>query len=218
MSFVPCLTILPAAQRELWTELATLPPTFILYGGTALALRLGHRESVDFDFFSHDPLDHDVLSALPWMQGATTLQLAQNTRTVLIERGASTVKVSMFGAIGFGRVGVPELANGSRLRVASPLDLGGTKIKALLQRVEAKDYLDIDALVSRAGVPLPELLGAALTLFGPSFNPLVARKALAYYEGGDLDRLDTATRERLTRAAVESLVTPEVPRVSARLD
>jgi hypothetical protein len=51
-----------------------------------------------------------------------------------------------------------------------------------------------------------------------SFNPLVARKALAYYEGGDLDRIDAATRDRLTRAAVASLATPDVPRVSARLD
>jgi len=34
--------------------LAGVPPHFILYGGTALALRLGHRESVDFDFFSSE--------------------------------------------------------------------------------------------------------------------------------------------------------------------
>ncbi|WP_373321508.1 nucleotidyl transferase AbiEii/AbiGii toxin family protein [Rivihabitans pingtungensis] len=32
---------------------------FVLYGGTAIALRLGHRESVDFDFFSDRPLDRD---------------------------------------------------------------------------------------------------------------------------------------------------------------
>jgi len=216
MTFAPCLSILPDAQRELWSELTALPRGFVLYGGTALALRLGHRESVDFDFFSHEPLDHDALTALPWMRDSVTLQLDPTTRTVLIERRGGTVKVSMFGNIRFGRVGVPDTAD--TVRVASLLDLGGTKIKALLQRVETKDYLDIDALLTRGSVPLPQVLGAAQTLFGDAFNPLVARKALTYFEGGDLDRLDSVVRERLTQAAVATLATVEISRVSSRLD
>jgi hypothetical protein len=55
--FTPRLDILPTPQRLLWQELSTLPPTFVLYGGTAIALHLGHRESVDFDFFSSEDLD-----------------------------------------------------------------------------------------------------------------------------------------------------------------
>ena len=50
--FSPRLDILPAPQLQLWAELGTVPPAFVLYGGTALALHLGHRQSVDFDFFS----------------------------------------------------------------------------------------------------------------------------------------------------------------------
>ena len=50
--FEPRLDILPPAQRRLWNELGSTPPDFVLYGGTALALRLGHRQSEDFDFFS----------------------------------------------------------------------------------------------------------------------------------------------------------------------
>ena len=57
MAFVPNLDILPAAQRTLWPELSATPDNFTLYGGTALALRLGHRASVDFDFFSNDSFD-----------------------------------------------------------------------------------------------------------------------------------------------------------------
>ena len=146
MTFSPKLDILPAPQRSLWSELATIPRRHILYGGTALALRLGHRESIDFDFFSHDNLDPSELDALPWLAGATTLQESPNTRTVLVERGGS-VKVSFFGNIRFGRVGEPEATVDGTLRVASIEDLGGTKIKALLQRSEAKDYRDVDALI-----------------------------------------------------------------------
>lgn len=48
----PRVDLLPSAQRSLWPRLKAVPADFMLYGGTALALRLGHRESVDFDFFS----------------------------------------------------------------------------------------------------------------------------------------------------------------------
>jgi Nucleotidyl transferase AbiEii toxin, Type IV TA system len=48
----PRLDILPSPQRALWLELPVIvPESFVLWGGTALALHLGHRVSVDFDFF-----------------------------------------------------------------------------------------------------------------------------------------------------------------------
>ncbi len=46
------LNTLPRAQLFLWPALAEFKLDFVLYGGTAIALRLAHRESVDFDFFS----------------------------------------------------------------------------------------------------------------------------------------------------------------------
>lgn len=52
--FAPRLDILPPSQRRLWDELKSTPRSFILYGGTALALGLGHRASEDFDFFATD--------------------------------------------------------------------------------------------------------------------------------------------------------------------
>ena len=54
MTFEPRLDVLPDEQRALWPALASVPDAFVLYGGTALALRLGHRTSVDFDCFSSD--------------------------------------------------------------------------------------------------------------------------------------------------------------------
>src|ERR1700688_750060 len=55
--FSPHLEILPPPQRTLWSELSDVPREFVLYGGTALALHLGHRNSVDFDFFGSRALD-----------------------------------------------------------------------------------------------------------------------------------------------------------------
>ena len=50
-TFRPHMDILPKAQRAFWPELANVPKEFVLYGGTAIALHLGHRDSVVFDFF-----------------------------------------------------------------------------------------------------------------------------------------------------------------------
>jgi len=45
----PRLDILRESQRRLWSELDAVPPDFVLYGGTGIALQLGHRVSEDFD-------------------------------------------------------------------------------------------------------------------------------------------------------------------------
>ena len=48
--------ILPKAQQEIWPLLTAAPGlAFVLYGGTAVALHLGHRTSIDFDFFRAEP-------------------------------------------------------------------------------------------------------------------------------------------------------------------
>ncbi len=176
MTFAPRLDALLAAQRALWPELSAVPRRYVLYGGTALALRLAHRTSVDFDFFAHDPLEHRELEAtLAFVKQGETVQEGPNERTVLAERAGATVKVSFFGAIGIGRAGEPETTSDGVVHVASLVDLAGTKLKTLLQRIESKDYRDIAALLD-GGVALVDILGAARALFGTSFNPLVAQK------------------------------------------
>ena len=122
--FKPCTSILPRAQQQLWPELgATVSLGFVLYGGTAIALHLGHRPSVDFDFFSEKPLDRDaVQAAFPFMAQATVLQDERSVLSVLVPNTGTEhahVKVSFFGTVGFGRVGEPELTEDGVLQVAS---------------------------------------------------------------------------------------------------
>jgi len=199
------MDILPASQRSLWSDLASVPKNFVLYGGTAIALRLGHRTSVAFDFFSSDPLDRRALDAsVSFLAGAQVLQEQPDALTVSVDRGGP-IKVSFFGPIDFGRVGEPQPTTDGVVRVASLLDLSATKIKVLLQRIESKDYLDLAALL-REGVSLEKILSAARTLFGETFNPLVAQKALAFFEGGDLSSLDPKTRDLLTAESVREFV------------
>ena len=87
----PILAALPDEQRRLWPALADGPDSFVLYGGTALALRLGHRSSVDFDFFSSSPLDHDAVFAIPFVAGAEVLQREPTALTLSVMMNGTPV-------------------------------------------------------------------------------------------------------------------------------
>lgn len=203
--FIPRLEVLPLAQQKLWPLLEPAAELgFVLYGGTAIALRLGHRTSIDFDFFSSRPLDPRALAAaLPFTVAAKTLQATPDTLTFLASVPGTEpdeVKVSFFAMPGFGRIGKPERTADGVLLVASSEDLLATKLKTILQRAEAKDYRDIAALL-RAGGDLATGLGAARTLFGPNFQPGEALKALVYFVDGDLPMLDAQDQTLLARAS-----------------
>ncbi len=208
--FTPRLDILAAPQRRLWAEFGALPAEFVLYGGTALALRLGHRRSDDFDFFSRRPLDPlRLMPALPFLAGATVVQREPNTLSCLVDRGG-VVKLSFFGLPDLPRLRPPDVAQGSGVRVAALIDLAGTKAAVVQMRAEAKDYLDIDAMLTRGGLDLPTALAAARALYGPAFAPLATLKALTFFADGTLPRLPAAVKARLT-AAVRAAAPDRLP-------
>jgi hypothetical protein len=196
----PRLDILPDAQRRLWHEFRDdLPPSFVLYGGTALALRTGSRESEDFDFFSNDPVDAHILRlTMPFLAGAELIQAEPSTATYLVDR-SGRVKVSFFGSLSLGRVGDVSVCEDTRVQVASLLDLAAQKVRVVQVRAERKDYLDLMTLLTH-GITLPMALGAAQALY-PDFAPLVTLKALSYFGDGDLSALPRLVTETLANAA-----------------
>ena len=196
----PRVDILRAAQRHLWSEFRTsLPAAFVLYGGTALALRTGSRESEDFDFFTNEPVDaHTLPTTLPFLRGGELMQAAPATATFLVDRGGP-VKVSFFGALTLGRVGEVSVCDDTGVRVASLLDLAAQKVRVVQVRAEWRDYLDLATLMAH-GISLPVALGAAQALY-PDFAPLVSLKALSYFDDGNLAELPADVKSRLAEAA-----------------
>jgi len=214
--FTSKLDILPAAQQRLWPELEGIPRQFVLYGGTAIALRLGHRQSVDFDFFSSEAFEPaQLLEEIPLLRAGRRLQSKLNTLSVEVDRGGS-VELSFFGGLTLGRVGEPERAAGHSLRVASLLDLAGLKVAVIQERALRKDYLDIEALL-KSGVVLAEALGAARALYGEQFNPMISLKALSYFSDGDLPKLPKQIQEFLQEQAGRVEHVPSVGRLSDRI-
>jgi Domain of unknown function (DUF1814). len=196
--FAPRLDILPSPQRRLWDELGELPEHFVLYGGTAIALQLGHRTSVDFDFFSDRPLDPDaLLPAFSFLSGAQVIQRDPDTLSCLVDR-EGPVKLSFFGVPKLKRLQPPLIASNG-VCVASLRDLAGAKARVVQVRAEAKDYIDIDALIVH-GISLAEALACAKVVYGDSFNPQITLKALCFFDEGTLHGLPPALRTRLVQA------------------
>ncbi|WP_251134175.1 nucleotidyl transferase AbiEii/AbiGii toxin family protein [Rhodomicrobium sp. Az07] len=198
--FDPRLDILPASQRRLWDELGDTPADFILYGGTALALRIGHRKSVDFDFFSSEPLDPaKLLEQVPYLKNASVIQSEVNTLTVTVRR-RGPVKLSYFGVPRLRRVGETSKAPVTGLRVASLLDLAGTKAAVVQRRAEAKDYIDVAAILSEGSIDLPLALASAKAIYGAQFNPQNTLKALVFFDEGNLQGLSQRIKKQLVDA------------------
>lgn len=205
------LEVLPQPQKEFWDDLAgTVPAHLVLYGGTAVALRLGHRNSVDFDFFSDQGLEFDhLLTTMPSLKRAITLDRKPNTVTVSMPMSSGEVKLSFFCGISFGRIGDPDRVQG-KVSLASSLDLLATKLKTIHDRIEPKDYLDIEGLL-KSGLTLSQGIAAARSLFGQTLNPLDTAKAVGWFKDGDLDRkLSRSTKAFLVDASAnfDPRVTP----------
>ncbi|MBA4034691.1 MAG: hypothetical protein C0480_08855 [Bradyrhizobium sp.] len=208
-SFDPRIDILPPAQKEIWPQLSPAPElSFVLYGGTAVALQLGHRVSIDFDFFRAEPLDKErIETSFQFVRNARTVQEDENTLVMAVPMPSGPVKVSFFGGLTFGRINDPLQTKDRVLLVASLEDLLATKLKAILDRAEAKNYRDISAILS-AGPSLEKALGAFASNYRR--DPALPLKALGFFKDGDLPSLPKADQDRLRVARDRVSDVPEV--------
>jgi hypothetical protein len=176
---------------------------FVLYGGTGLALRLGHRASVDFDFFSATSfVPTDLLRDLAWLGRVTVNEASPNN---LVITTASEVNLSFLGGMGLRSVAEPSIVEENGIVIASIFDLAGTKAKTILDRSEWKDYVDIATLL-RSDLTLPEIIGHAVTIFEPVFEFPVAvfLRALVWFGDGTARDLSDDMKHELERAVANA--------------
>ena len=158
--------------------------------------------------FTAEPLEKARIEAnFQFARNAQTIQEDENTLVLSASMPSGPVKVSFFGGLTLGRIDDPLRTRDEVLLVASLEDLLATKLKAILDRAEAKDYRDISAMLS-AGVSLEKALG----VFAGNYrrDPALALKALGFFKDGDLPSLSKAD-QNLLRAARDGVSNvPEV--------
>lgn len=195
------LSILPEPQKELLFELKDTPSHFVLYGGTAIALRLGHRVSVDFDFFSCVPFDPSILyQEVLYLKNSEIVQIEKNTLTCLVNRNGP-IRVSFFGDISLKTVLDPDILEEGKIKIASLIDLSGMKMAVIQKGAAARDYIDIEALLTKGNIDLITALAAASIIYGSQFNPNISLKALVYFKGGDLSSVPETVMKTLLKTA-----------------
>jgi len=153
----PRLNAMARSQKTVLTYLAPFATRrgFYLGGGTAIALHLGHRRSMDFDWFILDPLgDRMLLAKHIEKEGVefTTSRVESGT----LHGSISGVNVS-FLEYPYALLSPPSRLQGFDCNIASLDDLACMKLSALSQCGSKKDFVDIYALMLKHK-PLPEIL------------------------------------------------------------
>ena len=148
-----------------------------------------------------------IETSFQFVRNARTVQEDENTLVMDVPMPSGSVKVSFFGGLALGRINDPLQTRDRVLLVASLEDLLSTKLKAILDRAEAKDYRDISAIIS-AGVSLEKALG----VFASNYrrDPALPLKALGFFKDGDLPSLPKADQDRLRAVRDRVSDVPEV--------
>lgn len=205
------LSVLPQAQLNIWPKLNRINPCFTLYGGTAIALQLGHRISIDFDFFSNRSFQSDEILAhlSSTFQVQEVFQSGNNLLTCSVESNDVPVLFSFFGNLGIGSLQKPLLQDPNNLKIASLEDLFVMKLKAILGRVEEKDFIDIAALL-RSKLSLEKALSGFAVIFPSQASPSILLRTLSYLDDERLKNLSSEDIDKIQDAVSNIKDLPEV--------
>lgn len=152
---------------------------FNLAGGTALALQIGHRKSVDLDFFGARPIDKDEIVAL--LENIGNLYLLQHSLNILIFN-INGVKVDF---VNYKYPWLREIKEEAGIRLVSLADIGAMKLAAITGRGKKRDFTDLYFLLQQ--FTLPELLGFYREKY-PDGNEFLVLRSLTYFDDAEEDK------------------------------
>ncbi|NBP55643.1 hypothetical protein EBU71_03710 [bacterium] len=173
------LDILFSEQKDILPDIQHISQDFLLVGGTAIALHLGHRQSIDFDFFIDQEFGMDSLK--------NKLRKNLTFDKILIDKDNEFTFISKGVKITYLYYPFPirdNLAQAEyRLQLPDLITLLAMKIYALSRRSKWKDYVDI--YFGLKHFTLDAIISKAKTIFGNELNEKIIRTQLAYFK--DID-------------------------------
>ncbi|MBU4224222.1 MAG: nucleotidyl transferase AbiEii/AbiGii toxin family protein [Chloroflexi bacterium] len=176
--------VLPESTRSYLALLARekISQPFYLGGGTAVALHLGHRLSVDLDFFTPDHFDvHYLENALQEMKTYRRERLAEDTLLGALE----DLRISFF-RYRYDLLEQPIEALGTKILQLS--DLAAMKIEAISQRNVKRDFIDLYCLARQTGITPEKAIAYHRSKYaGLDVNLTHIVLSLGYFEEADAD-------------------------------
>ena len=171
--------ILCEQQKNLLPLVKLFRREFYLVGGTAIALQIGHRKSIDFDLFKGCAFNSkrvlDKISTKNYRYTITRRVSEQLNLTI------SDVKMTFFE---FPYPVEAKLDYDKTVRMPELISLAAMKAFALGRRSKWKDYIDLYFLL-KDHFSLDQIIQRAESIFGQEFSGKLFRAQLAYHE--DID-------------------------------
>ena len=207
---MPHKEIFSEEQAGLLQTVKLFREDFGLVGGTAVALQLGHRESIDYDLFTKEPT---AIFSIPKLRrrferGALIGKVVVDEDPEFTFTTKTNVKVTLYRfpfrvpfTVPLDRtIDMPDL-----------LTLAAMKGYALGRRAKWKDYVDLYFILREH--PLNAIAGRAREIFGHEFNEKLLRTQMAYFE--DINYTEpvvfrpghAVADEEIKRALVEASLT-----------
>ncbi len=130
---------------SLLKKLMTLPSLqpFNLVGGTALALRFGHRSSVDLDIFFHEKFDHTKIENELQLEFGDDFSHESGHKKFGIFCYIQKIKIDI---VYFPHLPIAEFVTEDNIRMYNHSDIAAMKIQAILGRAQKKDFWDLHEL------------------------------------------------------------------------
>jgi hypothetical protein len=170
------IDILNKEQKELLPFLSKYAKNYYLVGGTAIALHLGHRASIDFDLFTLKKINNTLVKKNIATAGFSSHIIAQQPDQIHFI--INNVKLTFFQ---FPFEINAEIKYNNIFRIPDLLTLGAMKAFALGDRNKWKDYVDLYFILNQ-NITTQEISLKAKELFSDSFNPLLFLKQLSYFK------------------------------------
>jgi hypothetical protein len=151
---------------------------FYLAGGTALALQIGHRLSIDFDFFSGGAIERTLLSTVKKIFPDLPVEPAVNNPEEL---------TAFVGAVKLTFLSYPfplieSLVSLDGLPALSVREIGTTKAYTIGRRGTYKDYIDLYFIIAEHHAELQEIISMAEKKFGREFNSRLFAEQLLFMD------------------------------------
>lgn len=159
---------------------------FYLAGGTALALQIGHRRSVDFDFFSQDPLPSNPLVKVKRVFANSSIIVtyrAPEQLNALIDG----VKITLFH---YDYPVIDDFVMYRELPLANMREIAAMKAFPIGKRLSYKDYIDWYFLLKENHVDLSDAIAHAKKKFGGDFNDRLFLGQLVSFEDISPQKID----------------------------